>query len=537
MKTLNLVPGSKDWLEFRSHHFTASEASALMGCNPAMSRADLLKEKYSAFNTDQGSFVNNVIFENGHKAEAAVRPAIEADLGDEFYPATVVDDNDWLSASLDGINIDGSIIWEHKQYSREKVLHIAETGTIPPRDRWQVMQQLMITGAEKCKYSVGNEADDYVDIWVTPDQEDFKTLRAAWDQFESDLKEYQPPQVAKPVIGTMMSTLPPLRIQVTGEVTASNLAEYRDHALDVLSNINTDLQTDQDFADAKQTVKWLKSVEQRLDAVKDAAMSQTISIDNLFRSIDDIKASACQRRKALDSIVKERAQTVRINIRDKAEHDLDDHMTKMNKIVDNRFPVPVPDFDFVGAMKNKKTIKSLHDAVDQALANAKVVANESAYLIKSNLVAYDKHAADYSPLFPDLHLLITKQTDDFLATVKMRIADQIAKEQREKERREAEAARIRAEEQRKAEAEASAPQITVEANQTAFPSAPAVSAPAVHDNPVENIHIDEVDWSVTCVFYTGTDEDVTAEELETEIVKVLEATNIGDIQSIKCEIV
>ena len=88
--------------------------------------------------------------------------------------------------------------------------------------------------------------------------------------------------------------LPALRIEVTGMVTASNLAAFREHALAVFGGIKTDLQTDADFADAERTVKWCKEVEDRLDAAKQHALSQTASIDDLFRTIDAIKEEARQ---------------------------------------------------------------------------------------------------------------------------------------------------------------------------------------------------------------------------------------------------
>ena len=78
----------------------------------------------------------------------------------------------------------------------------------------------------------------------------------------------------------------------------------RQHALAVFGGIKTDLQTDADFADAERTVKWCKEVEDRLDAAKQHALSQTASIDDLFRTIDAIKEEARQKRLTLDKLVK-----------------------------------------------------------------------------------------------------------------------------------------------------------------------------------------------------------------------------------------
>src|SRR5690606_18915950 len=104
---------------------------------------------------------------------------------------------------------------------------------------------------------------------------------------------YQPEEAAPaPVVGRAPDQLPSLHIEVTGMVTASNLAEFKASAMAVLGSINRDLQTDEDFANAEQTVKWCKGVEERLDAAKAHALSQTASIDELFRTIDSVSAEA-----------------------------------------------------------------------------------------------------------------------------------------------------------------------------------------------------------------------------------------------------
>src|SRR5690606_3889090 len=116
-------------------------------------------------------------------------------------------------------------------------------------------------------------------------------------------------------IGRTPENLPALRIEVTGMVTASNLAEFKTHALAVLGGINTDLRNDQDFADAERTVKWCKEVEDRLEAAKQHALSQTSSIDELFRTIDTIAAETRAKRLELDKLVKARKDAIRLEIK------------------------------------------------------------------------------------------------------------------------------------------------------------------------------------------------------------------------------
>ena len=57
-------------------------------------------------------------------------------------------------------------------------------------------------------------------------------------------------------------------------------------ALAAIRGVNRKLDTDQDFADAEATVRWCGEVESRLAAAKEHALSQTSSIDILFKAID-----------------------------------------------------------------------------------------------------------------------------------------------------------------------------------------------------------------------------------------------------------
>src|SRR5690606_7791397 len=85
----------------------------------------------------------------------------------------------------------------------------------------------------------------------------------------------------------------------------------KEHALAVVSAINKDLQTDEDFADAEQTEKWCGDVEKKLDAAKEHALAQTQSIDELFRTTDDIREQFRRTRLDLDKLVKARKEAIR----------------------------------------------------------------------------------------------------------------------------------------------------------------------------------------------------------------------------------
>lgn len=449
MKRIEHPQGSPEWLAARARHFTASEAPAMMGASKNVTRNELLHIKATGTEREISDWVQKHLFDKGHEIEALARTIAEAIIGEELYPVTATDDEGWLLASFDGITMTEDACWECKSWNEAKAAEVRD-GRCPEEDRWQVVQQLVVSGARRCLYMVSDGTEERtVHTWVTLGPDDSKRLVAGWNQFRQDWESYVPPEVVPEAVGKTPETLPALRIEVTGMVTASNLDTFKAHALAVFGSINRELSTDQDFADAERTVKWCADVESRLAAAKSHALSQTASIDELFRTVDDISAEARRVRLELDKLVKARKEEVRREIVAGGKQALDAHVAALNKRLGGEY-LPPMQADFAGAIKSKRTIDSLRNAVDTTLAHAKIAANERADAIDANLKAVAELGADAS-LLPDLRALALKSPEDFRTTVKLRIAE---REQRERQRQEAERERIRAEEQAKAQREA-----------------------------------------------------------------------------------
>src|SRR5690606_25602062 len=122
-------------------------------------------------------------------------------------------------------------ILEAKQHNAEKVACI-QRGEIPPADRWQVVQQFAVCeSAQRCLYLVGDGTEEGTAVLeISREQiaDDISALIAGWKQFEADVAAYQPEEAAPaPVVGRAPDQLPSLHIEVTGMVTASNLAEFK----------------------------------------------------------------------------------------------------------------------------------------------------------------------------------------------------------------------------------------------------------------------------------------------------------------------
>lgn len=457
MRVLDVKQGTQAWFDARLKYFTASEASIMMGESPYATRGDLLRVKATGSGFEVSEWTKEFLFKRGHEIEAKARPLAEKIIGDELYPAMGVSDDGQLSASFDGITLTEDVIWECKQWNESKAQTVRH-GMVPSADVWQVIQQLVVSGAEKCLYMVTDGTEQgTVFCWFSglEAEEHEQALRVGWTQFAKDLAEWKPEPVAAEVVGHAPETLPALRIELTGMVTASNLAEFHQTALALIGSVNTDLQTDQDFADAEKAVKWCGEVESRLDAAKQHALSQTRSIDELFRTLDDIKAEARTKRLELDKLVKARKEAIRGEIFMAGTKAFTSHVVELEK---RTKPVPLTYAlpDFAGVMKGKKTVKSLRDAVDAELAKAKIETSAMADLIQANLRTLDELAKEYRHLFSDLQHIADKAQDDFTALVKTRIADHKEAEARRIEQ-------IRAEEERKARVRVEAEQAKIQA--------------------------------------------------------------------------
>lgn len=420
MKTHDLVQGSPEWDQFRLEHFGASEAAAMLGLSPKVSRSELLHMKHTGNAKEFSDFVQKKILDKGHEVEAAARPLVEELVGDDLYPVTCSDGV--LSASCDGLTMGEDIAFEHKLWNVELAAAVAD-GMLPDEYMPQCQQILMVTKAQKVVFVVSDgTAENLLSLDVMPDLKWFDRIAAGWEQFEQDLENYVPPDVKAESVGRTPEALPALRIEVTGMVTASNLVEFKQHALAVFTGINRDLKTDQDFANAEKTVKWCGDVEERLKAAKAHALSQTESIDELFRAIDDITAEARNTRLELDRLVKARKEQVRTEIYQEGVNALRDHLAHLNERLGKPYMPQIP-ADFAGAMKGKKTVTSLRDAVATTLANAKIEANAIADKIDLNLKALREQAKDHAFLFADTAQLVLKANEDCRATITARISE------------------------------------------------------------------------------------------------------------------
>lgn len=469
--------GSEAWMQHRATSYNASELAAAMGISQYLTRSELIAQKATGL-VPEVDAAKQRIFDNGHRYEAIARPWAEEILEEELFPCVLAAEVEGmrLSASLDGLTMCRSIAWECKTLNHD-LRSSLESGQIPERYHPQIEQGLMLSGARKCLFTASDGTpENTLHAWYESRPELRAKIIPAWRQFVADVAAYVPSVVteAKPT-GKAPDTLPALRIEVTGMVTASNLAEFKETALAAIRGVNRELTTDQHFADAEQSVKWCEEVETRLKAAKEHALSQTASIDQLFKTIDDISAEARKVRLELDKLVKARKEELRQQIVGQAMRALADHTNRLIDRIGIKATIPVA-ADFAGAIKGKRSLAGIQDAVDTELARAKIAASELADRMEVNIKSLVGDAHDWSFLFPDLATVASKPAEDFANLLTARIgAHKQAEEQRRQREEQAEAAR----KAREAEAAAKAAQVMEKAAASAPVAAPAQPAPVV----------------------------------------------------------
>jgi putative phage-type endonuclease len=441
MIELNVTQGSESWHQARAKCFNASEAPAMQGVSPYKTRSALLDEKATGI-VPEVDAATQARFDNGHAVEALARPLIEEIIGEELYPIVATDDSGKYLASSDGATMLCNIGFEHKLWNSDIAAQVIE-GNVPESHRAQLDHQFLVFGFDKIIFVCSDgTAEKMVHCWYYPQPERIAALKAGWEQFAADLANYQHTETKPAAVAEVIDDLPALTVQLVGQVTASNLADFKTAVTARIQAINTTLVTDNDFATADKMVKFLDDGEKRLDLVKSQALAQTASIDKLFRTIDSLKAEMKAKRLTLSKLVTAEKENRKGEIVIAASREFGAHCAALGGRVG--IPVSVA-VSFADAVKGLKSLDSMRDKVSVALANAKIEANAIADRIEANR----KTVEDMS-LFPDFGQVCTKAPDDFAALLAMRTN---ARKEAEEKRLAAEREKIRAEEQAKAQAE------------------------------------------------------------------------------------
>lgn len=441
---LNLIQGSDEWARHRATALNASDAPAMMGVSKYRSRADLIRERATGIVPEVDAATQR-LFDRGHAAEAAARQYVEARIGEDLFPVILARKVDGLplSASLDGQTMDGDVIWEHKLFSESLAAQVL-AGELEPHYYLQLEHQLLVSGAERVIFTTSDgtaENSESMEYRAVPGRAE--ALIAGWKQFQADVAAYVPEATPAPVVATPVEGFGALSLRVEGRVLASNLDAFRADAEAFIARLPkpADLQDDQDFADAESAVKACAEAEARIKAAIDAALAQMSDVDAVMRAAGTVSETIRAARLALDKAVKSEKETRKAEIVDDGRKAVCQHYDAINATLGEYRIQPNQSLqlEIGAAIKGKRTISSITDAVDAAVAQAKIAASQKADQVRASILVINEHQ-DALHLLPDRVSLAHSLTPDVLRSV---IRDRLD-EARGKEEARIEAERIRA---------------------------------------------------------------------------------------------
>jgi putative phage-type endonuclease len=451
MKIIDIPQGSALWHQHRRDHRNASDAPAMMGCSPYKSRAKLLHETFTGMTADVDAATQQR-FDAGHRFEALARPLAEAIIGEELYPITVA--NGIHSASLDGATLDGQILFEHKTLNSELAALVLTGGDMPGsmlplQYRVQMEQQLHCAGADRVLFmATKRDGDTPIDVrycWYTGDMNLRAQILANWAQFERDLADYVPADAAPVVVAAAVESLPAVAVRMDGAlVVNSNLPAFSAALRAYIERIPVKPSTDQDFANCEAACKALKKAEEALEAAESGALASMADVETMRRAVADCISLARTTRLASEKMVKARKEQIREDECRRGRAAFEEHIQAANNRLGGRYIANIG-APFNQAIHGLKTLESVRNAIDTALAQAKITISAEADKIAANLKALE--AAGSPALFADRSTLVLRDADALSAIIAQRLAG-------EQQRQNAERERIRAEEQAKLEREA-----------------------------------------------------------------------------------
>lgn len=280
-----------------------------------------------------------------------------------------------------------------------------------------------------------------------------------------------------------------LVLTTESKVLSTNIVEFEKQAEQFLATLTSKFETDDDFAAAKEEVKTLKEVEDKIRAAIKSAQSGEIAA--LITSAENIAERFRQERLARDKLVKLKESEIKQNIINGALDEISEIRSKYESSVSLALEQTMPKSAITNrleeATKNKRKLDGLVKSVnaEKTLILAEL-AQESARIterLKMIPVAYEH-------LFRDA-LQLVAGTDDLEPIIAERVN---AEQQREAE------LKVKAEEDAKAKAESQA--IASETETQSAVEKTQENSTALSDEPTFNFEIR--------IAFTGTQEQAIA---------------------------
>ena len=187
-----LHQNTPEWHRWRMHGIGASDAPVIMGETAFKTPRTLWSIKTGRMR--EGSA--GPAARRGRELERFARRAYERQTGIQVEPLCLVHEEfDWMRASLDGLNFDGSTLLEIKCPLNPQDRASAQQGRIPSQYHAQLQHQLEVSGAELAHYWSFHGTDGIL-VEMRPDREYAKRLIEAEAAFWQLVKEDRWPESA-----------------------------------------------------------------------------------------------------------------------------------------------------------------------------------------------------------------------------------------------------------------------------------------------------------------------------------------------------
>lgn len=443
MKTIDFEQGSPEWKAHRKTTHNASDYPSAQGLSKKFTRTALIEESATGIEREFSPFMEKIL-ENGHLVEISGRAMAEEIIGEDLFPLVATTDDGYLGASSDGATMDGSTGWECKQWNEELAASVA-AGVVPDTHVGQLDQQGEVFGFKRILFMVtdGTPAK-CVYCWHEPSAEAKAAIRPTWRQFDEDVAAYVPTEKAAPLVAEVVKDLPAVMVQVSGSLSvANNFKLFEAAARDFIEHrLIREPKTDQDFVDLDAQIKSMKKAEDALDSAESSMLSQVSAVDEAKKTKDMLKKLIRDNRLAAEKLLTEKKESIKRSIVVCGQEALRQYVASLNDRIGGFMPEVSADFG--AAIKGLRSLDSMNNEVNTLLANKKIEASAIADRIEANIKSLTINGESWRFLFPDLHIVASKQSDDFSALLASRKANH---KEAEEKRLQRERERIREEEQ------------------------------------------------------------------------------------------
>jgi hypothetical protein len=209
-----------------------------------------------------------------------------------------------------------------------------------------------------------------------------------------------------------------LIVRVSGAIEQSNLAEFEADALAVIKSINLTLETDDDFATAKQNIKDCKTIADRIHNARQDALNSTKAISDMVATTERLELAFDRVRLDLTGKVTSEEKRRKGEITGAATKAIE----ALVAISPVKFAFSINYTDINGAIKNKRSLKSMEEAVAAVLETekARLLTLEETY--KTNLAAIEQSEVEFLGLYADKKNLALSPVEVVAAQISSREA-------------------------------------------------------------------------------------------------------------------